>query len=227
MDCFDEVLILDTGSTDRTVEIAQRFDRVRLLHQEGIGNFGQTRNELTSRAKNDWVLHIDSDEFLSAEAVEEIASLSLNPKAAYQIRRRMVYRNKALSSFDEYKYRLYHRGTTSWSSRAVHENLILPSGHVGVRLNIPVEHHFCDSIADLMLKVAFYGKLNAEEFAGRKKTSPLSAVFRSSCMFLKFYVLKRGIWYGYEGFAISFYMALNTLIKHFMLYEVNHDKTAK
>ena len=73
---FDEVILLDNKSSDKTVEIAKQFGNVKIYQSEFIG-FGALKNLAISYAKNDWILSLDSDEVLESELIEEIASIQL------------------------------------------------------------------------------------------------------------------------------------------------------
>src|SRR6187431_1719217 len=79
---FPEVLVVDTGSADATLEIAKKYPNVRLV-SEPFQGFGKMHNLASERASHDWILSIDSDEFLSWELIEEILGQPLNPKEVY------------------------------------------------------------------------------------------------------------------------------------------------
>ncbi|MDR2706333.1 MAG: glycosyltransferase family 2 protein, partial [Planctomycetaceae bacterium] len=186
---FDDVLVLDTGSTDRTLDIVASFPNVRVFHQDGISNFGETRNFITEKAKYDWVLHIDSDEFVTPKFLEEIRGLTLNLNTVYSICLRMFYRGHSLPPFDTWSYRLYHRRTTSWTTRAVHEIVEIREGMILRPIKATIEHHSYDSVKQLIDKAQYYSTLFAEQFHEEIKISSWSPFFHGIGSFLKFYIL--------------------------------------
>ncbi|MDR0336976.1 MAG: glycosyltransferase family 2 protein, partial [Planctomycetaceae bacterium] len=171
---FDEVLVLDTGSTDRTLEIITSFSNVRVFHQNGIDHFGKTRNFITEKAKHDWVLHIDSDEFVTPEFLKEVRGLELNTNTVYSICLRMFYRGHFLPPFDTWSYRLYHRQTTSWTMRAVHESIEIRKGMIRQPIKTAIEHHSYDSVKQLIDKSQYYSTLFAEQFHEEERTNSWS-----------------------------------------------------
>ena len=84
---FSEVVLLDTGSTDGTLEIARKFHNVKIFNAPFQG-FGKTHNVATSFASNDWVFSLDSDEVLSKELVQELLNKELDSQCVYAVRRR-------------------------------------------------------------------------------------------------------------------------------------------
>ena len=91
--CFPEVLIVDTGSTDATLEIAHRYPNVRLVEKPFQG-FGKLHNLASQIASHDWILSIDSDEILSPELIEEILLLPLNSSEVYSLNRCNYFQGK-------------------------------------------------------------------------------------------------------------------------------------
>ena len=90
---FADVVVYDTGSEDDTLQIARTFPYVRIEQGPFLG-FGATHNEAAKRALFDWILSIDSDEVVSQQLCQEILSLSLDPRAVYQIYRRNFFNGK-------------------------------------------------------------------------------------------------------------------------------------
>jgi glycosyltransferase involved in cell wall biosynthesis len=216
---FGDVLVLDTGSTDGTLEIVASFSDVRVFHQNGISNFGETRNFITEKAKYDWVLHIDSDEFITPEFLEEIRSLVLDTNTVYSIYRRMFYRGDSLPPFDAKSDRLYHRPTTSWTTRAVHEIIDVREGMTQRSLKAIIEHHSYDSVKQLIDKAQYYSTLFAEQFHGEIKTCSWSPFGHGIGSFLKFYILRGAIFYGYSGYLLSFCFSVGSFLKYAKLLE--------
>lgn len=224
---FDEVLLLDTGSTDRTVEIAESFPRVRVFYQDGIDNFGKTRNTVTSRAKNDWVLHVDSDEVLTPDFVARLAETALDPHVVYAFRRRIFYQDRPIPPFDEWVDRLFHRKTTSWRLRAVHEVIEIRDDMHRERLSFLIEHYSYDSVEQLIQKIQMYSTLFADQFHEERNASPWTALLHGHFSFFKHFVLRRGFLYGYDGFIISYCLSVGSFLKYVKLFERNRQRRRK
>ena len=194
---IDEILLLDTGSTDETLDIVTRFPHVRVFHQDGIENFGAARKFISSFAKNDWLLHIDSDEYLSKEFFEELNRLDFDANTVYEISFRMFYRGRQLPCFDTSSRRFYNRAVTSWDNRAVHETINLHKGMKLGRIKALIEHHSCDCCDQLIQKAQNYSTLFADQFMGKKTAARWSAALHGAWAFFRFYFLKRNIFHGH------------------------------
>ncbi|RLA71823.1 MAG: glycosyltransferase family 2 protein, partial [Epsilonproteobacteria bacterium] len=92
---FGEIIVLDNGSTDDTIDIARTFPNVQVYESPFIG-FGPLKNLVASYARNDWILSVDSDEVFTEELVDEILSLSLNKSKVYAIIRDNYYNGKLM-----------------------------------------------------------------------------------------------------------------------------------
>ena len=221
---FDEALVYDNGSQDKTLEIAKSYPFVRLEEGKFFG-FGETHNVASELAKNDWVLSIDSDEVLTPELKEEIGKLHLDPKRVYRLDRDNYYRGQKIKGCGwspDAVYRLYHRKTTRFSEAKVHESLITEGLQV-IKLKNPLVHYSYDSIFEFLAKMQNYSELFALERRGKVKSSPLKALGRGWFAFFKSYILKKGIFDGYPGLLISAYNGHTAFYKYLKLYEMNLD----
>jgi glycosyltransferase involved in cell wall biosynthesis len=222
---FPEVLIYDTGSEDKTLDIARRYPNVS-VHLGKLEGFGPTHNTASSLAKNDWILSIDSDEVVTPELKEEILSLALDPGSVYNFPRRNEFNGKFIQWcgwYPDRQTRLYNRTRTRFTDAHVHEGVIT-HGMREVELKSPLRHYSYASLADFLNKMQFYSTLFAQQNAGRKRSSPLKAVLHGWWAFFRSYILKRGIMGGYEGFVISAYNAHTAFYKYLKLYEANQRK---
>ncbi len=218
---FDEVLILDTGSTDDTLSIVKTFPNT-VIHETPFTGFGELRNRAADLAQNDWILALDSDEVLSPALAQEIQRLSLNPECVYEIDFKNFYNGKQILGcgwHPEKHIRLYHRQHTRFSDAALHEG-ILKKGAV-VRLEHPILHTPYLTIADFLHKMQRYSDLFAEEHRGKKTSSFGKALWHGFGAFAKCYLLKRGVFLGSEGFIISSYNAMTAFYKYLKLAEAN------
>lgn len=219
---FDEVLLLDNGSEDETLQLAVRFQNVRIEKSPFIG-FGPLHNKASSLAKHDWILSIDSDEILSSQLNREIQSLKLNEDCVYSFERHTFYRGKLVKCCGWYPdriLRLYNRRKTRFSDDEVHEKILCDHLRV-VKLQHPLQHFSYDSISDFLKKMQSYSDLYAKQWTGKKSSSPLKALFHSCSAFIVNYFFKNGLFCGYRGFLISSYQAHVTFYKYLKLYELN------
>lgn len=215
---FAEVLVYDTGSEDETQKIANTFHNVRWIDGYFDG-FGPTHNRASSEAKFDWILSIDSDEWLSPDLLTEINRIRLDPHCVYELRRQNFFQGRWIWScgwYPDWQKKLYHRGHTQFSSAMVHES-INSEGMKRIRLQSYLRHEPYRSIEDFMAKMQHYSSLFAKQ--SQKKSSPLIAVGHAIFTFFRSYMLKRGFMQGYEGWFISCYNAHCAFYKYLKLYE--------
>lgn len=220
---FREVVLLDTGSTDSTLEIARRFPNVKIFQREFKG-FGPSHNEASSLATYDWILSIDSDEVLSKELAHEILKLDLNPGCIYRINRENYFNGKHMKCcsgwYPDKIVRLYNRKKTSFSNAAVHEKI--EQGTCQIKdLKYPMRHTPYLRIEDFLTKMQNYSTLFALQNKGKRKSSLFHAIFHGLHAFLKSYILKRGFMGGGEGFIISMYNGQTSFYKYLKLAELN------
>ncbi|MBI5281025.1 MAG: glycosyltransferase family 2 protein [Candidatus Solibacter usitatus] len=214
--CCDEILIVDSGSTDRTVELAQKYG-VRVLEANWRGYAGQ-KNYASDQAAHDWVLSIDADEALSEDLEAEIWQLKkVGPEFdAYTVPRLAQYLGKWIlysGWYPDRKIRLFDRRKARWVGEYVHESVV-STGRVG-KLQGNLLHFTCGSLSEHMKTMDRYTTLAAEEIAARKK--PIG--FRHLLIdppwtFFKSYVVQRGFLDGTEGLAIAYMAALYTFLKY-------------
>lgn len=215
---FSDVLVLDTGSTDTTREIARRYPNVRLIEKSFQG-FGKMHNLASELALHDWILSVDSDEVLSPELIEEIFALSKDSKEVYSLNRCNYFQGKWIKCcagwYPDPVIRLYHRKTTRFTDSAVHETVITE----GLKV-VPLEGKFIHtpyrSIESFLSKMQLYTTLFAEQNEGRP-SSLGKALWRGFAAFLKSYIFKRGFLGGKEGLIISLYNAHTTYYKYLKL----------
>lgn len=219
---FDEVVILDSGSTDETLKIAKRYSNVTLSCSHFQG-FGPMHNLAIDLARNDWIFSLDSDEIPSNELIAEILKLSLNKEAVYSIQRDNYYRKKQIKWCGWYKERvcrLFNKTRTRFSNDEVHEKVITDQLSI-IPLKGSVRHYPYASISDFLTKMQHYSDLFVKQNMGKKKSSISKALIHGFFAFFKSYVLKKGFLGGYEGFLISSYNAHTAFYKYLKLYEAN------
>jgi len=225
----DEVVVLDTGSTDRTCEIAATFANVAVYRLEGpFPGFGRAHRRAVALARHDWILSVDSDEIVSPALAAEIAALPLDPQTVYTIPFKNFYNGKHITTCgwapDRHE-RLFNRTATNFCTSDVHERVQTMLMTV-VPLENAIAHFSYRSIDDFLRKTSAYSHLFAEQNRGRKKSSPAKAALRSGWAFFKSYVLERGFLQGGEGLTISAYKSQVVFWKYLMLHEANRRGAA-
>jgi len=225
LEAFEDIVLLDNGSDDRTLEIAGRFANVKIINCEFIG-FGPLKNLAADQARNDWILSLDCDEILSPELLCEINNLGLDEKCVYRFSRRSYFKDKWIKGCGWHPdkiLRLYNKKRTAFNDNLVHESVLVKQGMRAVDLKGFIRHYPYNSVDELLDKARFYASLYARQFRGKKESSPLKAVARGAAAFLKGYILRSGWRDGYEGFIISFSQGFAACMKYIKLYEINRD----
>lgn len=219
---FDDILLFDTGSTDKTLEIASQFPSVK-VHCHPFSGFGPSHNQAAALAKHDWILSIDADEVLSTPLANEILSLRLDPSKVYSFPFHNFFNGRHIrwcGWHPDRHIRLYNRSKTCFTEALVHEGIILD--HVQeVPLKHPIYHYSYGSISDFLIKMERYSTLFASQNVGKRKSSPWIAIGHGLAAFFKSYVLKQGIFGGYEGFLISIYNGHVAFYKYLKLFHAN------
>jgi glycosyltransferase involved in cell wall biosynthesis len=210
----DEVVVVDSGSTDRTLEVAEEAG-ARVIRNAPWPGFVAQRNLAAGAARNDWILAVDADERVSAELRDEIqaARAAGFRNSGYRIPRVARYMGRWIRATDWYpdpQLRLFDRTKGRWEGGLVHESVRV-QGSVG-RLRSELQHHPYDDIGHHLRKIDSYTSLWAREaFAGGRRAGALEAVGAAGWAFLRNYVLKGGFLLGEAGLTISL---LNTHYTH-------------
>jgi glycosyltransferase involved in cell wall biosynthesis len=214
--CCDEILIVDSGSTDRTVELAEKLG-VRVLEAGWLGYAAQ-KNWAAEHAVNEWILSLDADEALSEALEAEIWNLKkTGPDCdAYTMPRLARYLGRWIYHsgwYPDRKVRLYRRDKAKWVGDFVHES-VQPRGRLG-HLQSNILHFTCDSLSEHVKTMDRYTTLAAQELAARKVKVPLSRmIFDPAWAFLKSYFVQRGFLDGPEGLTIAHMAAFYTFLKY-------------
>jgi len=214
--CCDEILIVDSGSVDRTTELAANLG-ARVIEANWRGFAGQ-KNWAAEQATHDWVLSLDADEALSEALEAEIWNLKKSgPRYdAYTMPRLARYLGRWILHsgwYPDRKVRLYDRRKAHWEGDFVHESVAV-KGRVG-HLEANILHFTCESLSEHVKTMDRYTTLAAQELAARGVKVPLARTILSPLWtFVKSYVLDRGFLDGAEGLTISYMAAFYTFLKY-------------
>ena len=211
----DEIIVIDSGSTDRTVEIARRFTpNVVVLPWRG---YGAARNEALTRSHSGWILWLDADERVTEGLAAEIRSILLEDDpgvAGYEIARRAYFCGKWIRHGGWYPsrvIRLFRKDRAKFSETRVHERLI--TGGPIARTRSDLIHYTDPDLTHYFAKFNSYTSLAARDLAEKGKTfSLVDLVVRPLFQFFKMYVLRLGFLDGTHGFVLCV-ASLNEAVK--------------
>lgn len=221
---FQQVIVLDSGSTDQTEQISSQFSNVS-FHLHPFEGFGQQHNHALTLCKYDWILSIDSDEILTRELIEEIKNLKLENNQIYTISRKNYFKGRWISGCGWYPdrvKRLFNKNQTQFSDDKVHESLLEKNLHIQ-HLKEHIIHYPYSNYRQFLIKMERYCYFFALQNKGIKTSSPFKAFSRALYTFFKSYFLKHGFLNGFEGFFISLYNAETVWHKYIQLYELNNQ----
>ena len=221
----DEVIVVDSGSSDRTAEIA-RAKATRVIVREWPGYSAQ-KNFAADQASNDWVLSMDADERVTPRLAAEIRGvLSTEPAArGYRIKRVSHYLGRWIHTTDwshDYQLRLYDRRAGRWNGLRIHESFRLTNGRPA-QLRGEMEHYAYRDISHHLQKIDAYTTLLAEQWMeeGRTTTAVHVAV-HPFLAFLRNYIMRAGIRQGTVGLVISLLNSYYVFLKFAKLWERQH-----
>ncbi|TBR36503.1 MULTISPECIES: glycosyltransferase family 2 protein [Dyella] len=232
--CLDSVpfaaekLVVDSGSTDDTVAIAQAHG-ARVVHQDWLG-FGPQRNAAQAMCAHEWILFLDADEYLSPalaqELQEKLPALMASDIPAVVLRRSTVFMGAPmrwyLPSMGEKMARLYHRGRARWSDARVHESLKY-DGDAPV-LNGRFNHTNNPTLVHKQLKVLRYSELKCRDWLDKGKPVRMwQAPFVFWLAFIKDYVFRLGMLDGWRGFIVAQTAATYAMYKRMRYFEMRHN----
>jgi glycosyltransferase involved in cell wall biosynthesis len=217
----DDVIVVDSGSDDATVEIA-RHHGARVLHQDWLG-FGRQKHFAVTQARCRWVLCLDADERVSDELRASIQSALASPAfQAWRMARRNRFMGRWLrhgEGYPDWSLRLFDREAANWSGDSIHEKVVTQAA-VGT-LDGDLLHESETGIADYLAKQNTYTTLQAQMLHARGKRAGAARIFLSPLFrFLKFYVLRLGFLDGVPGLVHIAIGCFNTFSKYAKLREL-------
>jgi glycosyltransferase involved in cell wall biosynthesis len=218
-----QVVIVDTASSDGTIAIAQEFGAIIAQPADWPG-FGPQKNRALDLATGDWVLSLDADERLTPELRAEIAGVLEKPgnSTCFAIPRLSWYCGRFIrhSGWNpDYVDRLFQRGTARFSNDLVHERLI-PSGSV-VKLKNHMLHYSFMNYSQVLQKIDRYSSASAEQaFAKGTRSSPLAAIGHGAWSFFRTYFIRLGFLDGPQGFSLALANAQGSYYRYMKICEL-------
>lgn len=217
-----EVLVLDSGSTDRTKELSQKLG-AKVMEEPWKG-FGPHKIKATELAAYDWVLSLDADEELSPALALEIQEQfnHLNPKVGYQLPRRSFYLGRWIDPggwYPDYQFRLFHRKNSFWTTQLIHEHV---QSEKTQTLRAPLHHYVFRNLEHQVQTNNRYSTLQSQEMLESKKHFSLFKLLtKPGVKFVELYFFKKGFLDGLPGFIIAVGGAYSVFLKHAKLWEAS------
>jgi glycosyltransferase involved in cell wall biosynthesis len=208
-----EIILVDSGSTDKTPEIAKKFD-LKFVYQDWLGYSAQ-KNYALSLCTQPWVLSLDADEVLTDELINEIKSLDLSENCAYKIPRKLFVGKRFIrwgGYYPDYQLRLVPKNQARFNDRPVHESLILSDSakdYPVIKLEYAINHYSYETIKDLEKAFDKYALL------ARKKSNLVLACLKFIFTFVNKYFFQLGILEGALGLRLALVHANYTFKKYF------------
>jgi glycosyltransferase involved in cell wall biosynthesis len=222
LSCADEVVVVDAGSTDETCKLATDLGARVVVHRwEG---FAAQKNFACAQAQHDWILGLDADEELDAEAQAALARWKASEPGAdaYRFARRARYLGRWILHsgwYPDWKVRLFDRRKARWQGAYVHESVVV-DGHIET-LAGEILHYTCDTLAEHRQRIEFYTELAAREMFDRDERIPiLGRWLAPPWVFFHSYLFRLGVLDGIPGLLIAWMAARYVSRKHAKLEEM-------
>ena len=217
----DEVIVVDAGSSDATVEICQQLGAK--VHVHDWPGFGAQKNRALDYATNEWVLSIDADERVTPELREEIEQAMEEELAqGYYCPRLSQFCGKFIHHsgwYPDYVLRLFKRDAGSFSDHLVHESVTLQG--ITAKFKHPLLHYSYLTEEDVQRKIEHYSSAAALQMYQRgRRASPLAGPLRGAWAFIRTYLLRLGFLDGVAGWRIARMNAATTYLKYRRLREL-------
>jgi glycosyltransferase involved in cell wall biosynthesis len=222
----DDIVIVDSGSTDETIQICKQFNASVI--ETNWGGYGVNKNKGIDAARHDWILSLDADEAPDAGLQRSISALSLqNENEVFNLRYKNFFCNKWIRfgewGFDKH-IRLFNRKKARWNDAGVHEELILPDQVKVTMLKGNILHYTVNSLQEYMDKTNNYAMMNAKKyFSAGKRPNVFKQYLSPVFAFLQHYIFRLGFLDGKEGFIIARTTARYTFLKYHYLEQLHRN----
>lgn len=226
IDFAEQIVVVDSGSTDDTVKIASDFGCDVFI--EPWQGFGLQKQFAIDKCRNKWILVLDADERIPPETaliIKNIVSNDSGSAAGYSFPRRNYFQGRWIRHsgwWPDRVVRLFQKDRGQMSPAKVHESIVV-NGPVR-ELDMPIDHYTESRLSQILLKIDHYSTLAAREaFDQGRKSSLWSAALRAVLTFLQDYFLKLGVLDGVQGFTLAITDSINKFFKYAKLAELNRE----
>jgi glycosyltransferase involved in cell wall biosynthesis len=219
----DEIIIIDSESTDKTVEIGKQYtQKIYVKKWEG---YAAQKSYALSQANNEWVLSLDADERVTDKLADEILSLDLEKYDGYEIKRDNYFLGKLIKGCGwgrDYQLRLFRKSKTKLSVRTVHEKFIV-DGNIS-RLKNTMLHYSYNNLREAFIKINNYSTLEAHEKSHRKTVNLITLITVPFLSFLQHFIIRKGFIDGLYGLIISLMHAITKLQVQMKIWELKRKQ---
>ncbi len=227
----DEIVVVDSNSTDKTREIAESCG-ARVIVNDWPG-FGAQKQFAVNRAAHDWIFSLDADERVSDRLRTSLEAVK-NHRAAeeadgYVVPRRTYYQGRWIRGggwYPDYQLRLFNRTKGRWKLRHIHESVEMNAGAIVRELEGDLLHYTSPNAAHHHRMIGErYAPLAAQQmFEEGRSTSVFGVAAAAPAAFVRSLILKGGFRDGFAGFTIASFAAHHAFLKHLMLWELQQGK---
>lgn len=212
----DEIIVVDSLSTDKTKEIVKEYTD-KIFDQEFLGHVEQ-KNLAVEKASYDWILSLDCDERVTDELKNSILKIknNLENADAYKVARRTFYVYRWLNHcwYPDHKIRLFNKNSARWGGTNPHDHVEVDGRNI-VTLKGDLLHYSFNSISEHMRTIDLFTEIGADEIIKKgKKVNVLSPWTHGLWTFLKLYILKRGFLDGYAGLVVGVLSGVHAFVKY-------------
>ena len=219
----DEIVVVDSGSTDGTLEICNKYN-CEIVETEWFG-YGKTKQLAVNSANNNWILSIDADEEVSEKSIKKIKFLlEKDESTGYKVQIKSFYLGRLIKYSgwrNEFKLRLFNKKFGNYNEASIHETVLLN----GEKKNSDIVffHHTYPTVEKQIEKIDRYSTLQAKELFAKKKSYPilLIPIFTLN-KFFSIYFLKLGFMDGKEGLFLAYFSSVGVFAKYCKLWELNN-----
>ena len=230
----NEILVVDSESTDRTREIAAECG-ARVIRRAWPG-FAQQKQFAAEEAKYEWIFSLDADERVSEELRHSIEDLLYTNEAqladGYRVARRAFYMGRWIRGggwYPDYQLRLYNRSRGRWQGMYIHESVKMDAGARVEILKGDILHYTIPSASyhHRMINERYAPLAARQMFEAGRRTSSVRIATAGPAAFIRSYILKGGFRDGLAGYAIARFAAHNAFLKHLLLWEMQKTVGSK
>jgi glycosyltransferase involved in cell wall biosynthesis len=220
----EQIVVVDSGSTDHTIDIARSFG-CEVFLEPWRGGFGAQKQFALDQCRHPWILVLDADERIPPETaiiIRDIVAKKLPMAAGYSFPRKNFFQGRWIKHtgwWPDRIIRLFQKDLGRMTEAIVHEAIHV-NGPVKA-LDVPIEHYTESRLSALLLKIDKYSTLGAQEaFAAGQRATAGSAMFRASLTFVQDYLLRLGLLDGPQGLTLAMTDAVNKYFKYAKLAEL-------
>lgn len=213
----DEIVVVDSLSSDQTLEIAGRYTD-RIFHQKFLGHLEQ-KNLAVSKASHDWILSLDCDERLSPQLREAILAIKddLRERTVYRMARKTFYVYRWLNHcwYPDRKVRLFNKHDARWGGVNPHDRVVTDDDVAIIDLKGDILHYSFSSISEHLRTLDNFTEIGAREIIAKgKRVGLLAPLSHGSWTFLRLYLFKRGFLDGFAGFVVAVLSFVHAFVKY-------------